>query len=285
MDQLDQSEKANPALFKRVAINAASGRFQTLRIQAAVARKLKNFEKSKAALDEMKRHLEEDPPNYSRFEGSYLSESALLCEAQGHKLDALAYYKLLFNQSPPTLKVEEHVRALWKETGGTDEGFKLWSSSEPKKSAVVSEPSPWSEANIPLTSLHASDNDGRAWTIADLKGKTTLLNVWATWCRPCLAELPDLQKLYEQMKGRKDIQVVSISVDENPGIVGPFLKQHSYTFPVILAQGTFVDELAGRVGVPRTWIVDGTGVVRWEQLGYNPADWPQELLQKMTTLK
>ena len=80
------------------------------------------------------------------------------------------------------------------------------------------------------------------------------------------------------------MQVISLSVDENPGVIAPFLKENRYTFPVIFARSTLIDELDGLGGIPRTWIVDSNGSLRLERLGYNPADWPQEMLQKMATL-
>lgn len=86
------------------------------------------------------------------------------------------------------------------------------------------------------------------------------------------------------MKDRKDVQVVSISVDENPGKIVPLLKEQHYTFPVILGQ-SFVSDLVGETPIPRTWIVDSNGTARLERIGYSGADWPQEMIQKLTTLK
>jgi hypothetical protein len=73
-------------------------------------------------------------------------------------------------------------------------------------------------------------------------------------------------------------------VDENPGVIAPFLKENHYTFPVLFARFARIEELDGLMGIPRTWIVDSNGILRFERLDYNPADWPQEILQKMTTL-
>ncbi len=73
-------------------------------------------------------------------------------------------------------------------------------------------------------------------------------------------------------------------MDENPGVIAPFLKENRYTFPVLFARFARIEELDGLMGIPRTWIVDSNGILRFERLDYNPADWPQEILQKMTTL-
>jgi peroxiredoxin len=280
----DMRPDTTAALTKNLAGPIVDGRFHTLTVETTVARKLKNFDKAATTLDQMKHLLDENPPNAARHTRTYLQQCALLAEAQGRKLDALTYYRLQFSHSTPHSEDEAHFHTLWKDLGGTDEGFKLWSSlQEPKRPEVADHTSPWTEINKPLTSLKAPDTNGKTWTFADLKGKTTLINVWATWCVPCRKELPDLQKLFEQVKDRNDIQVVSISVDSNPGDLAPFLKDTHYTFPV-LAQPALSDDLLGAGGIPRTWIVDSNGSLRFEQLGYNPADWPQAMLQKITTL-
>ncbi len=271
---------------KSHALSIAQGRFETFAIEADALRKLKNYKKAGDVLGQMKSRLDENPGDDWELTYLYFSQRALLAEAEGHKLDALTYYQRLFSRSDPNPEDRTHVLALWKEMGGTDEGFQLWSSrEEPKESATVNQVSAWSEMDKPLTALNASDLGGKKWTIADLRGKATLLNLWATWCAPCRDELPDVEKLYEQVKERKDIQVLSINVDDNPGKIGPFLKGSHYTFPVILAQ-SFVNDFAGQtLPIPRTWIVDSNGSLRLERVGYNPADWPQAMLEKLTTLK
>jgi thiol-disulfide isomerase/thioredoxin len=65
---------------------------------------------------------------------------------------------------------------------------------------VALAPGPWTTKDQPLTRLNARDLAGKTWTIAELKGKKTLINIWATWCEPCRQELPSVQKLYEQTK-------------------------------------------------------------------------------------
>jgi hypothetical protein len=69
-----------------------------------------------------------------------------------------------------------------------------------------------------------------------------------------------------------------------PGDVGSFLKQSHYTFPVILAK-SLVEDTDTETGIPRTWIIDSNGNIRLEQVGYNPNEWPQKILKKLTALK
>jgi len=60
------------------------------------------------------------------------------------------------------------------------------------------------------------DLNGKTWQTTDLKGKVTFLNVWATWCAPCLMELPRLQKLVDQYQGSHDVQFLTLNADDSP---------------------------------------------------------------------
>jgi thiol-disulfide isomerase/thioredoxin len=127
---------------------------------------------------------------------------------------------------------------------------------------------PWKEIDkrLPATSLERLG--GGRWVMQDdVKGKRTLLNVWATWCEPCQKELPELQRLQERIKGRADLAVVSLNIDENPGVVEPFMKEKGYTFPVVFA-GALWESLKGEQSIPLNWIVDGEGVARSEHRGF-----------------
>jgi hypothetical protein len=73
-----------------------------------------------------------------------------------------------------------------------------------------------------------------------------------------MAELPHVAKLYEMMAERKDTQLVTFNVDENPGVVQSFLKEHQYKFPVLLAH-SFTNANMDRLGTPQNWVVNRQG--------------------------
>ena len=116
-----------------------------------------------------------------------------------------------------------------------------------------------------LPAFRLTGLDGKAWTPAELAGKVAVLNVWATWCAPCVEELPLVQQLYEQWRGRADVVVLTLNVDSNPGVVAPFVKARGFGFPVLLA-AEYVEGILPDLGIPRTWVVSG-GVLR-EEVGY-----------------
>jgi thiol-disulfide isomerase/thioredoxin len=124
----------------------------------------------------------------------------------------------------------------------------------------VKELSRWNAARIkkqlvgkPAPDLQVTDMDGKPVSLADLKGKTILLDFWATWCPPCVADAPSLDKLYSKY-GEKDLMIVGISVGEERETVAKFLMSHPHTFPVVL---TSENEMPGpyQIGIFPTYMV------------------------------
>jgi hypothetical protein len=82
------------------------------------------------------------------------------------------------------------------------------------------------------------------------------------------------------VKGRSDIQVLTFDIDEDLGLVAPYLKEKGYTFPVVPAYSTVVSLLDG-FAIPQNWLVDPHGIWRWKQVGYgggSDADFEKEML-------
>jgi hypothetical protein len=83
--------------------------------------------------------------------------------------------------------------------------------------------------------------------------------------------LPRLEKLIEQYKNRSDVQFLTLNMDENPGLIEPFLKEHKLSITVIPAY-TYVRDTLKVSGIPQNWIVDSSGVVRLKGIGYDSTE-------------
>jgi thiol-disulfide isomerase/thioredoxin len=129
----------------------------------------------------------------------------------------------------------------------------------------------WQKAKQPLPAFELADLSDRPWNLASLKGKVTFINFWASWCGPCREELPHLQKLIDHYKDRSDAQFITLNMDENPGLIQPFLKEHELSIVVIPASN-YVTETLKVHGIPQNWIVDEHAVVRLKSVGYGPAE-------------
>src|SRR5262249_53316085 len=148
------------------------------------------------------------------------------------------------------------TQRLWKELGGTDQGWRAYLARVDSKSGgkpASAEVSTWNTKNFPMVEFDLTDLEGRKWSLADLKGKATLINLCATLCGPCRKELPYVQKLREQLKDKKDVLNITLNIDEDVGMVQPFMKENQYTFPVLLGQ-SYADA-QGINSIPRNWVI------------------------------
>lgn len=143
----------------------------------------------------------------------------------------------------------------------------------------------WNELDEPLEPFQLQDLEGRTWTVDDLKGRTTLINIWATWCGPCRAELPHIQELHEEWKERDDVRVITFDMDHSIGGVAPYLEKEGYDFPVLLAID-YLQEL-GVNGIPQTWLIDARGHVRKKNMGFGSElaeEWVADVKKQVETL-
>jgi len=136
-----------------------------------------------------------------------------------------------------------------------------------------------------MPSWSLPDLTGKTWTLKQFEGKSLLINVWATWCGPCLAELPHIQKLWDQLKDSPNSSLLTLNMDENPGLVAPFLAGHKYTFPVLLAYQWLTGEM-GVNAIPQNWLVDSAGQWRFVDRGFGlEDDWPGQMVKRLQSLR
>jgi thiol-disulfide isomerase/thioredoxin len=115
--------------------------------------------------------------------------------------------------------------------------------------------------------LPLADLAGKTWKVEDLSGKTWLVNLWATWCGPCMAELPHIEKLHQELEGRGAAGVLTLNFDKQVGRVQPFMERKGYTFPVLLAAAA-LDKYV-KEGIPQNWLVDAKAKVRRKATGFD----------------
>jgi peroxiredoxin len=111
------------------------------------------------------------------------------------------------------------------------------------------------------------------------RGKTVLLNFWATWCPPCIQEMPSLEALHRRFAG-KNFQVLTINLDERPQNVEFFLKRTPLTFPILFDPHGDVAALYSTYQLPETYLIDPKGRVLKKYIG--PQDWlEQDIVQEI----
>ncbi|MFB2654080.1 TlpA family protein disulfide reductase [Shewanella seohaensis] len=115
------------------------------------------------------------------------------------------------------------------------------------------------------------DEAGQTHSLKQHQGKLTLVNLWATWCVPCLREIPELQKLQQQYVD-KNIAIVPISIDEEVKDVRPFLNQHGFNnYRTWLDPDKNIEQIIPANVVPATYVFDAKGNLVGFVRGY--LDW------------
>ena len=113
---------------------------------------------------------------------------------------------------------------------------------------------------MPASAFTLTDSKGKVHRLADYKGRWVLVNFWATWCPPCLEEIPDLVALHENKKNR--LVVIGIAMDyQDPRQVLDFADQQMISYPIVLGDQRSTAEVGPVRGLPTTYLFDPKGKV------------------------
>jgi len=112
--------------------------------------------------------------------------------------------------------------------------------------------------------------DGTRTSLASLRGRVVLVNLWASWCPPCLQEMPSLERLHQRLKG-EGLVVVGVSVDDKPKAVRDVLAKTPLTFTILQDPESTTATAYRTTGYPETFLVDKKGVLRRSFVG--PMEW------------
>lgn len=112
--------------------------------------------------------------------------------------------------------------------------------------------------------------DGSGFTLSEHEGKVILLNFWATWCAPCVGEMPAFEKLYEEYGDQ--IQILAVNSGEEKKIVDAFLEERNYTFPIAYDVENEISEKYPSEGIPYTLVIGKDGKVQEIFVGAWDAD-------------
>jgi thiol-disulfide isomerase/thioredoxin len=121
---------------------------------------------------------------------------------------------------------------------------------------------------IPAKKFVRKDISGNELSLEKYSGKVVLLDFWATWCAPCVAELPSLLKLYDEFK-TQGFEIIGISLDKDKTLLEKFLLEKRIEWPIVFSGDGWNDvtkELYGVRMVPASWVIDKKGIIRYSQV-------------------
>lgn len=176
---------------------------------------------------------------------------------------------------PAEAALEEQARASALEaarrTGASTEvidqavAFAAERIAEERDRSIVADPLTQPAPDFTLTAV-----DGSEWRLAALAGKVVVLNYWATWCGPCVAELPHFQALAEEYGDDDDVVLLAISTDADPSVVEPWLEEQGLELTVLLDEGSAIDFHV--TGIPASILIGRDGNIAYRTSGFPGAD-------------
>jgi peroxiredoxin len=122
------------------------------------------------------------------------------------------------------------------------------------------------EKTLPAVDFELEDLDGRMISLSSMHGKVIFLNFWATWCPPCRAEMPSMEKLYNRFASR-DFEIIAIDLQEKNKQVSKFVDDNDLTFKILLDKTGSTGAAYGARSIPTTYIIDRDGSVLARTIG------------------
>lgn len=210
-----------------------------------------------------------------------LAEKAL--PAKQYKKDLEQFVK----DGKATSEIKDILKRAYVKDKGSDKGFDDYivaleteaynKMMEELRKSMLNEASP---------SFALMDLDGNKINIADLKGKVVVVDFWATWCGPCKASFPAMQKMVNRFKENPDVKFVFIdtweNVDEKQKNASEFINTNKYTFHVLLDNDSKVVEQFKVEGIPTKFVIDKNGVIRFKSVGFDGSD--DKLVSELTAM-
>lgn len=141
-------------------------------------------------------------------------------------------------------------------------------------------PMPKLDGAEPVPHISLPTPDGDTLSIASFQGKVVFVNFWGTYCPPCVAELPEMQQLYDELSD-EDFVIIGLNAEEKPEKVKAFIAKKHITFPIVISDDATVNAIFGLKHMPTTWFIDRNGILRGKIEGQISKSMAKKIAKKL----
>lgn len=212
------------------------------------------------------------------------------CLKNGDYAGALDLTKACIEKAKYNDKLLEYGREAFAKKEGNTEGFdKLVATAKERAVIKAREKLLAERIGKPAPDFSAKNLAGETVQLAQLKGKVVVLDFWATWCGPCKAAFPYVQKVFEKYKDNSDVVILAVNTWENESgaarekLVKKFLEDQKYTFPVVYDEASVVEKYKVE-GIPTQFFIDRKGVIQFKAVGFEGPQAEQSMAMKIDML-
>ena len=147
---------------------------------------------------------------------------------------------------------------------------RLMGESAGKKEAAAFIEAERRKAAKPAPDFTLASLDGRSVRLSELRGKVVMIDFWATWCGPCVSELPNLAKLHKKYSANPNVVFLSIDTNELATAIKPFMEKNGYSFTVLIGNENPVSKQYEVEAIPTKFLIDRNGNIQFKHIGGGP---------------